>query len=66
MPPRARVSYPSVDQRRAQGQEALNRTPLSSHFLWIVGQVKSGYSRFRFLPLRSTVMLRKYNTGRPA
>jgi hypothetical protein len=30
------------------------------------GQVKSAYSRFRFRPLRSTVMLRKYNTGRPA
>ena len=34
MPPRARVPYPSVDQRRAQGQEALNRTPLSSHRRW--------------------------------
>ena len=34
MPPRARVPYPSVDRRRAQGQEALNRTPLSSHRRW--------------------------------
>jgi hypothetical protein len=30
------------------------------------GQVKSAYSRFRFRPLRSTVMLRKYSAGRPA
>ena len=34
MPPRARVPHLSVDQRRAQGQEALNRTALSSHTRW--------------------------------
>jgi hypothetical protein len=34
MASRARVPYASVDQRRAQGQEALNRTPLSSHRRW--------------------------------
>jgi hypothetical protein len=34
MPPRARIPHLSVDQRRAQGQEALNRTALSSHTRW--------------------------------
>jgi hypothetical protein len=31
-----------------------------------VGQVKSAYSWFRFRPLRSTVVLRKYSTGTTA
>jgi hypothetical protein len=37
----------------------------ASHLVW-AAQVKSAYSRPRFRPLRRTVMLRKYSTGRPA
>jgi len=29
-----RVAHPSVEERRAQGKEALNRTPVSSHTGW--------------------------------
>jgi hypothetical protein len=34
MASRSRIPHPSVDQRRARGQEARNRTPLSRHGRW--------------------------------
>jgi uncharacterized protein (DUF2252 family) len=34
MAARARISHPSVDERRARGKEARNRTPPSSHAGW--------------------------------
>jgi uncharacterized protein (DUF2252 family) len=34
MASRSRITHPSVDQRRARGREARNRTPLPSHMSW--------------------------------
>ena len=34
MAPRTRVSHPSIDERRARGKEARDRTPVSSHGGW--------------------------------
>ena len=34
MASRSRIPHPSVDQRRARGQEARNRAPLSKHGRW--------------------------------
>ena len=34
MASRSRIPHPSVDQRRARGQEARNRSPLSKHGRW--------------------------------
>jgi uncharacterized protein (DUF2252 family) len=34
VPSRSRITYPSIDQRRAQGRRARDRTPLSSHKGW--------------------------------
>jgi hypothetical protein len=34
VPSRSRITYPSVDQWRAQGKGARERTPLSSHKGW--------------------------------
>jgi uncharacterized protein (DUF2252 family) len=34
MAPRTRVSHPSIDERRARGKEAGDRTPVSSHGGW--------------------------------
>ena len=35
MTPRKRVPHPSVEERRARGQAARDRTPLSSHAAWV-------------------------------
>jgi hypothetical protein len=32
--PRTRIPHPSIDERRAQGKQARDRTPLSSHADW--------------------------------
>ena len=34
MPVQETIAHPSIDERRASGEEARNRTPLSSHTGW--------------------------------
>jgi uncharacterized protein (DUF2252 family) len=34
MAPRTRISHPSIDERRARGKQARDRTPVSSHTGW--------------------------------
>ena len=49
----AKVEHPSVDDRRARGKEAGNRTPPSSHAGWepaAAGPTRSPSSRSRTSP----------------